>query len=162
MRGTVLSFLLAVLISPALSGELRFSKPFQSDPAVDTRSYYTGWIFTRHFKANEPQETVFEEYTLLPGENLFAVAAKPEIYGDAELYPLLAAANPLYFKMAPGDREWLTIRIPRDIPAPLIEEARGAAWSPVYADAMGIRFDKAVYVAWLADSKAPVQLALAR
>jgi len=162
MRFLFLSLILSVLSAPSLAGELRFTAPFKTDPAFDERSHFTGWIFTRHFKANEPSETVFEEYTLLPGENLFAVAAKPEIYGDAELYPLLAAANPLYFKVAPGDREWLTLRIPRDIPDSLKAEARLAAWSPVYADVMGIRFDKAVYVAWLEGSKGPVQLALAR
>ena len=151
---SALVLLVAVLAGPALADPqgLSFGASFKSDPTVDDRSDFDAWIFQRHFKANEPYETSFEEYVLSAGDTLWSVAAKPEIYSDPEMYPFLAAANPQYFKLAAGAREGMSIRIPREYDADLASLAHSAAWCPTFADAMGIRFDRPQYLAWL-DSK---------
>jgi nucleoid-associated protein YgaU len=66
-------------------------------------------------------------YTVMEGENLFAIASRKRVYGDALLWPLIYKANRDQIKdpqqIYPGQR----LTIPRDISDLDMEEARTTA-----------------------------------
>jgi hypothetical protein len=65
------------------------------------------------------------------GESLWDVAARPDVYGDPELYPILVDANRHLLKMA-GGRGKLNLLIPRNPTPDGIRLARLKAWAAEY------------------------------
>lgn len=67
-----------------------------------------------------------------PGEDLYAVAARPEVYGDGRLYPLLVRANLDQLKDPRRPSPGLRLRVPRDSSAAerekALEEAMTGEW----------------------------------
>ncbi len=90
----------------------------------------------------------FDSYTLKKGDNLWRVASLKAVYGDPEMYPLLAEANPEYFSTPVDQRPGMTIRVPRGYSKTLAKQAREAAWSPYYTEKVKIRFSKKDYRNW--------------
>lgn len=75
-------------------------------------------------KEEELQPTELTSYTVTHGENLFAIAGRRKVYGDALLWPLIYKANRDQIKdpqqIYPGQR----LTIPRGISKQEMEQAR--------------------------------------
>ena len=73
------------------------------------------------------QPTELTSYTVTEGENLFAIAGRRKVYGDALLWPLIYKANRDQIKdpqqIYPGQR----LTIPRGVTVQEIEQARNTA-----------------------------------
>lgn len=81
------------------------------------------------FSSDEEAETKTElsSYTVTEGENLFAIANRRKVYGDALLWPLIYKANRDQIKdpqqIYPGQR----LTIPREVSEEEMENARNTA-----------------------------------
>lgn len=88
-------------------------------------------------------------------DSLWAIAARPDVYDDPELYPILVDANferfsdPLILK--PGTK----INIPHDLTQSQIRRARLKAWTPEYERWRGSKVTKEEYRQWREDKGLP-------
>lgn len=76
------------------------------------------------------EEAEASSYVTAAGDTLRSIAARPEIYGDAELWPVLQEANPKTLgSFSPQQRlpEGKVLAIPRSLTADQMEEAREKA-----------------------------------
>jgi hypothetical protein len=90
-----------------------------------------------------------EETTILPGDSLWDTAARPEVYGDPELYPLLVDANRKtlasgQYVLKPGTK----LVVPKDPTQDMINQARKNAWTQEYQRFGGRRLTPNGYQRW--------------
>jgi hypothetical protein len=83
---------------------------------------------------------------LFKTDTLWGIAARPDVYGDPELYPLLVDANLRKIIPAvvllPGTR----LTIPRDCDPQTLDQIRLRAWSPEYTRWRGTEINKETFV----------------
>jgi len=85
----------------------------------------------------------------LKGDSLWDTAARPEVYGDPELYPLLVDSNRKKLKagtfvLSPR----ATLTIPRNVSSEKLEAARKNAWKPAYTQWRGRGLTSTAYQRW--------------
>lgn len=75
----------------------------------------------------EYQPTELTSYTVTDGENLFAIAGRRKVYGDALLWPLIYKANRDQIKDPQQIYPGQLLTIPRDVSDQEMEQARNTA-----------------------------------
>ncbi len=73
-----------------------------------------------------------DEYTVVRGDNLWNIAAKPQVYRSGWLYPLILKANRSKISDAGQLKIGITLRIPRGLSSADMEIAREEAMAGTY------------------------------
>ncbi len=81
-------------------------------------------------------------------DNLWSIAARPDVYGDPELYSLLVDANFSKFSTPLILTPNTELIIPRELTKEMIRKARMKSWSPEYMRWRGVDMTRKEYERW--------------
>ena len=103
-------------------------KSVKKKPAAPVVSKPSAEVKKEETSAKTPSKPVpVTKYTVVDGETLWTISARPEVYDDALLWPLIYKANRDQIKdprqIFPGQ----VLSIPRDVPSEEMDEAREKA-----------------------------------